>query len=85
MIQDICVTDIRIGPQYHPTRLSTDPKAAEWVEHYRRQIRAGVVLKPIIVDARLFIVDGHHRWMAHKLEKCSTIRAIVSSTGRPPG
>ena len=84
MTQDIPVEDIRIGAQYHPTRLWTDPVAMKLVEHYRRQIRAGKVLDPIILDPRLFIVDGHHRWYACKLEKCSTIRAIISSTGRPP-
>ena len=62
MTQDIPVEDIRIGAQYHPTRLWTDPVAMKWVEHYRRQIRAGKVLDPIILDPRLFIVDGHRRW-----------------------
>ena len=77
MIQDIPIEAVRLGPQYHPTRLWTDPKAVEWVEHYRKQLRAGIVLAPIRLDPRLFIVDGHHRWYACKLEKHSTIRAIV--------
>jgi ParB-like chromosome segregation protein Spo0J len=79
MIQNIPIEDVRLGPQYHPTRLWTDPKAIKWVEHYRAQIRAGVVLAPIKLDPRFFIVDGHHRWYACKLEKCSTIRAIIKS------
>lgn len=76
-MRTVPVSEVRIGPQYHPTRLWTDPKAIAWVEHYRRLIREGVEIKPIIVDARLFIVDGHHRWYAHVLEKCNTIRIIV--------
>jgi hypothetical protein len=82
--RDIPVTAVRLGPQYHPTRLWTDPKAIAWVEHYRKLIRAGAVLDPIVVDPRFFIIDGHHRWYACKLEKRSTIRVIISSTGRPP-
>lgn len=81
--RDIPITSVRLGPQYHPTRLWTDPKAIAWVEHYRKLLRAGVVLDPIVVDPRLFIIDGHHRWYACKLEKRSTISAVISSTGRP--
>jgi hypothetical protein len=81
LAQDIPLTDVRTGPQYYPPRLWEDPKAMEWVEHYREQIRAGVVLDPIILDNRFFIVDGHHRWYACKLEKCSTIRAIIKTAG----
>jgi hypothetical protein len=81
-MRTVPLADVRIGPQYHPTRLWTDSAALIWVEYYRGQIRNGKELEPITVDARMFIVDGHHRWYAHVLEKCETIRVIVSSTGR---
>lgn len=80
----VLVSEVRMGPQYHPTRLDTDPTAVAWVNYYRECIRNGVKLDPIIVDARLFIVDGHHRWRAHVLENVKTIRVIVSATGGWP-
>jgi len=79
-MRTVLLSEVRPGPQYEPSRLWRDPKAIIWVEHYRRLIRAGKEVAPIIVDARIFIVDGHHRWYAHVLEKCETIRIIVSPT-----
>jgi ParB-like chromosome segregation protein Spo0J len=83
-ILTIPVSTIRPGPQYFLPRLDRDQVARDWIAHYREQIRSGVVLDPIVLDARKFIVDGHHRWRAHVLEKKETIRVIVSPTGGWP-
>ena len=76
-LHNLPLADVRPGPQYHVPRLSTDPYAVRWVEYYREQIRAGRELEPIRIDARFFIIDGHHRWRAHVLEKQEKIRVVV--------
>jgi hypothetical protein len=83
-VRIVMVSQVHPGSQYHVPRLWTDTTALQWVEHYREKLRAAETLDPIIIDARFFIVDGHHRWRAHVLENKLTIKVAVSPTGGWP-
>ena len=83
-IRTVMLSQVHPGPQYHVPRLWMETHALQWVEHYCGKLRVGEKLDPIIIDARFFIVDGHHRWRAHVLENKLTIRVIVSPTGGWP-
>jgi len=38
------------------------------------------VLPPILVNQRNELIDGYHRWTAHRREKAETIAAVVEET-----
>jgi ParB-like chromosome segregation protein Spo0J len=51
------------------------------VDVYRRRIRAGEAIEPLIVTQNGDLLDGHHRWLAFKAEGVSLVRAQVISWG----
>jgi ParB-like chromosome segregation protein Spo0J len=41
---------------------------------YRRRIRAGEAIEPLIVTNNGDLLDGHHRWLAFKAKGVSLVR-----------
>jgi len=75
-IIDIAVADIVFREDLYP-RLEHERSAAT-VESYVDQ---GIeVLPPIEINRKRELIDGWHRWMAHRKLEAPTIKAIVTST-----
>jgi len=74
MTEQIKIADITTE---HPARY------AHIVEHYRLRLAAGEILKPILVKRSshglVSLVDGHHRFEAHRLAGRDQIDACVWS------
>lgn len=72
-IIEIAVADVVYRDDLYP-RIKT---SAETVQKYAEDLS---VLPPIEVNQNNELIDGWHRWTAHKKAEASTIRAIVIKT-----
>lgn len=70
---DIKVSDIVFRQDLYP-RIKTN---AEAVQKYAEDLS---VLPPIEVNQRYELIDGWHRWTAHKKNGCETISVIIVET-----
>ena len=68
------INQIRTVPEHLALIELLEPAA---VDVYRRRIRAGEPIEPLIVTKNGDLLDGHHRWLAFKAEGVSLIRAQV--------
>lgn len=65
--------DVKWREDLYP-RMEADPKT---IQRYAEDLD---VLPPVEVNQHHELIDGYHRWTAHKQAKASTIRATVTET-----
>jgi hypothetical protein len=69
----IAIEEIKFRKDLYP-RIETDPLT---VQKYAEDLE---VLPPIEINQNHELIDGWHRWTAHKKEKAETIRCIITET-----
>lgn len=69
----LAVNDVVYREDLYP-RIDPDPAT---IQRYAEDVE---VLPPIEVNQHNELIDGYHRWTAHKKAKCDVIRAIVTRT-----
>lgn len=72
-VQEVAVETIVFREDLYP-RIETNPQT---VQKYAEDLS---ILPPIEVNQRLELIDGWHRWTAHKKNKVPAIRTITTDT-----
>jgi transcriptional regulator with XRE-family HTH domain len=71
--KDIEIKDIVYREDLYP-RFEPDP---ERIQQYAQDLE---MLPPVEINQHNELIDGYHRWTAHRKEKRETIKAIVTNT-----
>ena len=89
-----------VGPVKVPVADIDDSSEAEWhaskeseaprVEGFAKKVRDGEDVKPVVLvsepdNPKFVIVDGHHRYLAHKRSNAPTLLAYVAKVGTADG